>query len=61
MQAESFLVPETLMILGLGLIAFMFDTFGGVLFGKLINLFAKEEDQPDDRRGGHFRVRCPPA
>ena len=46
MQAESFLVPETLMILGLGLIAFMFDTFGGVLFGKLINLFAKKKINP---------------
>ena len=34
MQAESFLTPETLMILGLGLIAFMFDTFGGVLFAQ---------------------------
>ena len=46
MQAESFLVPETLMILGLGLFAFMFDTFGGVLFGKLINLFAKKKINP---------------
>ena len=46
MQAASFLVPETLMILGLGLIAFMFDTFGGVLFGKLINLFAKKKINP---------------
>ena len=46
MQAESFLVPETLMILCLGLIAFMFDTFGGVLFGKLINLFAKKKINP---------------
>ncbi|MDY5350046.1 MAG: sodium ion-translocating decarboxylase subunit beta [Candidatus Ventricola sp.] len=46
MQAESFLVPQTLMILALGLIAFMFDTFGGVLFGKLINLFAKKKINP---------------
>ena len=35
MQAASFLVPETLMILGLGLVAFMFDTFGGVLFAQV--------------------------
>ncbi len=41
MQAEKFLRPETLMILGLGLIAFIFDTAGGVLFGKLLNLFLK--------------------
>ena len=46
MQAESFLVPETLMILGLGLVAFMFDTFGGVLFGKLINVFSKKKINP---------------
>ena len=46
MQAESFLVPETLMILALGLVAFMFDTFGGVLFGKFINLFAKKKINP---------------
>ena len=46
MQADSFLVPETLMILGLGLIAFMFDTFGGVFFGKFINLFSKKKVNP---------------
>ena len=46
MQADSFLVPQTLMILGLGLIAFMFDTFGGVFFGKFINLFAKKKINP---------------
>ena len=46
MQAESFLVPETLMILGLGLIAFMFDTFGGVFFGKFLNLFSKKKVNP---------------
>ena len=37
---------ETLMILALGLVAFMFDTFGGVLFGKFINLFAKKKINP---------------
>ena len=57
MQAAA--VPATgrrLMILALGLVAFIFDTVGGVLFAKLLNLFLKEEDQPDGRRGGHFRV-----
>lgn len=39
MQAKYFLTKETLMILGLGLIAFIFDTAGGVLFAKLLNLF----------------------
>ena len=35
MQAELFLKWETLLIMGLGLIAFIFDTAGGVLFAKL--------------------------
>ncbi len=39
MQAEQFLRWETLMIIGLGLVAFIFDTAGGVLFAKFINLF----------------------
>ena len=34
------------MILALGLVAFMFDTFGGVLFAKLLNLFLKEKINP---------------
>jgi oxaloacetate decarboxylase beta subunit len=42
MQADQFLSKETLMIIGLGLVAFIFDTAGGVLFAKLINLFAKD-------------------
>ena len=46
MQAESFLVPETLMILALGLVAFVFDTFGGVFFAKLVNLFAQKKVNP---------------
>ena len=39
MEAEKFLNWNTLLILGLGLFAFIFDTAGGVLFAKLINLF----------------------
>lgn len=46
MQAEFFLTKETLMILGLGLIAFVFDTVGGVLFAKIINLFSKKKINP---------------
>jgi sodium ion-translocating decarboxylase beta subunit len=46
MQAESFLTPQTLMILGLGLIAFIFDTAGGVLFAKIMNLFLKKKINP---------------
>lgn len=46
MQAEMFLNWQTLLIMGLGLIAFVFDTVGGVLFAKLINLFAKNKINP---------------
>lgn len=42
MQAEYFLNWNTLLILALGLIAFIFDTAGGVLFAKLLNLFLPE-------------------
>ena len=46
MRAEDFLNPETLLILGLGLIAFIFDTAGGVLFAKFLNLFLKKKINP---------------
>ncbi len=41
MTAAKFLNLETLLIMGLGLIAFIFDTAGGVLFAKLYNVLAK--------------------
>lgn len=46
MQWEAFLNLETLMILGLGLVAFIFDTVGGVLFAKFLNLFSKKKINP---------------
>ncbi len=46
MQADAFLNPQTLMILGLGLVAFIFDTAGGVLFAKFLNLFLKTKINP---------------
>jgi len=46
MSADSFLRPQTLMIYGLGLVAFIFSTAGGVLFAKLMNLFLKEKINP---------------
>ena len=46
MRAEQFLQPQTLLILGLGLFAFVFDTAGGVLFAKLLNLFLKKKINP---------------
>lgn len=42
MTAERFVRLDTLMIIGLGLAAFIFDTFGGVMFAKLINVFRGE-------------------
>ena len=39
MTAEQFVRPDTLLILALGLVAFIMDTAGGVLFAKLLNLF----------------------
>ena len=45
-QADAFLNVQTLMILGLGLFAFVFDTAGGVLFAKLLNLFSKQKVNP---------------
>lgn len=41
MRAEQFVNPATVMIMVLGLVAFVFDTAGGVLFAKLINVFLK--------------------
>ena len=46
MQAESFLAWDTLLIMGLGLIAFIFDTVGGVLFAKVLNIFSKHKVNP---------------
>ncbi|MBR2499529.1 MAG: sodium ion-translocating decarboxylase subunit beta [Clostridia bacterium] len=46
MQAESFLQLETLLIMGLGLVAFVFDTVGGVFFAKFLNLFSKKKINP---------------
>ncbi|MBQ8513739.1 MAG: sodium ion-translocating decarboxylase subunit beta [Clostridia bacterium] len=46
MQADKFLQFETLLIMGLGLFAFIFDTAGGVLFAKFLNLFLKKKINP---------------
>jgi len=46
MTAEQFLKLDTLLILGLGLIAFIVDTAGGVLFAKFLNLFSKTKLNP---------------
>ena len=46
MQAAQFLTPETLLIMCLGLVAFIFDTVGGVFFAKFLNLFSKKKINP---------------
>jgi oxaloacetate decarboxylase beta subunit len=46
MRAEDFVNVYTLMIMGLGLIAFVMDSIGGVLFAKLLNLFLKKKINP---------------
>ena len=43
MNAEKFLKEETFIILGLGLVAFVFDTAGGVLFAKFLNIFLPKD------------------
>ena len=46
MHAEQFLDVSTLLIMGLGLVAFVFDTAGGVLFAKLSNVVMKLLGKP---------------
>lgn len=46
MTAEEFLRVDTLIILALGLVAFIFDTFGGIMIAKLMNLFLKNKINP---------------
>ena len=56
MTADKFVRPDTLLILALGLVAFVFDTAGGVLFAKLLNLFpaGRQKAESHDRRGWHL-------
>ena len=46
MRADKFVTLQTLMIMALGLFAFVFDTIGGVFFAKLLNLFSKNKINP---------------
>lgn len=52
MQADKFLNWGTLMIMALGLFAFIFDTIGGVLFAKLLNLFTPAGKKINPMVGG---------
>ena len=46
MVAEDFVNVNTLIIMGLGLVAFIFDSIAGVLFAKFLNLFSKKKINP---------------
>jgi len=46
MQAADFLKIETLVIMGLGLFAFVFDSISGVMFVKFLNIFLKNKINP---------------
>ena len=46
MKAADFLQVDTLIIIGLGLVAFVFDTLGGIMVAKLMNLLTKEKINP---------------
>ena len=46
MRAADFLQPDTLIIIGLGLVAFIFDTIGGIMVAKLMNLVSREKINP---------------
>jgi oxaloacetate decarboxylase beta subunit len=46
LEYHEFLQVNTLLVIGLGLVAFTMDTIGGVLFAKLLNLFRKEKINP---------------
>ncbi len=46
MQAADLLTLNTLLIMALGLFAFVFDTIGGVMCAKIINIFSKDKINP---------------
>ena len=46
MKAEQFVAVDTILIMLIGVFAFVIDTMGGVMIAKLINLFSKEKINP---------------
>ena len=46
MKADQFVNRNTLIIMALGLVAFVFDSIAGVMFAKLLNLFCKNKVNP---------------
>ena len=58
MQYEEFLQVDTLMVIALGLVAFIMDSVGGVLFAKVLNLFRKEKINPMIGARGFLHFLC---
>ena len=52
MRAEVFVTWGTVVVMALGLFAFIFDTIGGVLFAKLLNLFLPKDKKINPMVGG---------
>lgn len=46
LEYSEFLQMDTLIVIGLGLVAFVMDSVGGVLFAKVLNIFRKEKINP---------------
>ncbi len=46
MQAEQFVRLDTILIMALGLVAFVLDSIGGVMFAKILNIFSKKKINP---------------
>ncbi len=46
MEADKFLNFQVLLIMGLGAVAFVFDTVGGVMFAKVLNMFSSKKINP---------------
>lgn len=46
MRAEQFVTKETIMIMSIGLFAFVMDSIGGVMLAKFLNLFLKKKINP---------------
>ena len=46
MRADQFVTLQTIMIMALGLVAFIFDTVAGVIFAKILNIFSRTKINP---------------
>ena len=46
MRADQFVTVQTIMIMALGLVAFIFDTIAGVVLAKILNIFSRTKINP---------------